>query len=227
VGLRAMEGGSVDLIVTDPPYNVGIDYGETTDDNKSREQFIEWMRPRFQEMRRVAKTVLICGQGRLPDLAIIEPWKWLLAWWKPAAMGRSPVGFNNFEPIAMWGKGSSAGCDWIRAEIIPDEDIGWHPCPKPLQWGRKLIALFPDAKTVLDPFAGSGTVPIAAEDLGKRWRGFEINAEYCKRANERIERWRAQGVLALDSYSTKSYFRKKDLDGFSFELKKPNKEKIT
>lgn len=199
VGLGAMESGSIDLIVTDPPYNVGIDYGETTDDNKSREQFIEWMRPRFVEMRRVAKTVLVStGHFRLPDYSRIEEWKWLLAWWKPAAMGRSPVGFSNWEPIAMYGAGGGNGVDTIRAAILPDKDIGWHPCPKPIEWGRKLIALFPNAKTILDPFAGSGTVPIAAEDLGREWVGYEINADYCRQANERIERWRGQGVLALD-----------------------------
>ena len=196
-GLRQLETGSIDLLVTDPPYNVGIDYGEETDDKKSREQFIEWMRPRFIEMRRVAKSVLICGQVRLPDLAIIEPWKWLICWHKPAAMGRSPVGFNNWEPIALWGKGGKDGVDFIRAPIIPDASIGWHPCPKPLEWGRKLIALFPDAKTVCDPFGGSGTIPIAADDLGKDWIAFEISKDFTEKSRQRFEEYKRQSILAF------------------------------
>lgn len=187
--------GGVDLIVTDPPYNVGINYGSGTNDNMSREQFVEWARQWFVECRRVSRTVLVCGQARLPDYAIIEPWKWLLCWWKPAAMGRSPVGFCNWEPVAMWGEGSGAGCDFIKAPIVSDAALDGHPCPKPLAWAKGLIALFPKAKTVLDPFAGSGTTLVAAKDLGRRAIGIEIEERYCEIAARRL----SQEVLPLGS----------------------------
>jgi len=177
----------VDLVITDPPYNVGIDYGETHNDKLN--DFISWMKPRFELMREKSKTVLFTtGQIRLPDYAQIEPWKWLLCWHKPAAMGRSPVGFCNFEPIAMWGKGCNNSVDVIRAMITPDKTIDWHPCPKPLEWAMKLLAIFRHYETVLDPFAGSGTVPLACERWGKKWVGIEINPEYCKQIKRRILR---------------------------------------
>ncbi len=188
----------VDLVVTDPPYNVGINYGANVDDNKTRQGFIEWMRPRFQEMRRLAKTVLISGQGRLPDFAIIEPWKWLLCWHKPAAMGRSPVGFNNWEPVAMWGAGSNAGVDIFTAPIVSRPDMEGHPCPKPVEWAAKQLQLFPNCLAVLDPVMGSGTVLIAAKNSGRKAIGIEIEQKYCDMAVSRL----SQCVLDLGAQNT-------------------------
>ena len=75
--------GPVDAVVTDPPYNVGIDYGQFTDDRKSKDEFIKWVNDWFAACRQISQTVLITtGQARLPDYALIEPWKWLLCWWK-------------------------------------------------------------------------------------------------------------------------------------------------
>lgn len=40
-GMRLIPAGSVNLIVTSPPYNLGVDYG-CYDDNKTKEQYLEW-----------------------------------------------------------------------------------------------------------------------------------------------------------------------------------------
>ncbi|MHC4121984.1 MAG: DNA-methyltransferase [Planctomycetota bacterium] len=175
----------VDLVLTDPPYNVGVDYGGGYDDNK--DDFVEWATGWFTECRRISRTVLITGQARLPDYALIERWKWLLTWWKPAAMGRSPVGFCEWEPIAMWGEGSSAGFpDVIRAPIIPQKDTGNHPCPKPLYWALGQLKRFPKADLILDPFCGSGTTCVAAKMLGRNYIGIDISEEYCQIARDRL-----------------------------------------
>jgi site-specific DNA-methyltransferase (adenine-specific) len=39
---------------------------------------------------------------------------------------------------------------------------------------------------VLDPFLGSGTTAAACARLGRRFAGFEINADYCRVARERV-----------------------------------------
>ena len=45
---------------------------------------------------------------------------------------------------------------------------------------------------VLDPFMGAGTVAIAAEAHGRDWLGIELNPEFARLAEQRIERARAQ-----------------------------------
>jgi site-specific DNA-methyltransferase (adenine-specific) len=182
-----------DLVITDPPYNVGIDYGATTNDKMTPEEWRAWAEGWFLPCREIAETVLITGQARLPDYARIEPWKWLLAWHKPAAMGRSPVGFCNWEPIAMWGKGANNGVDFIRAAIKPDAAVDGHPCPKPLGWALGQISLFGD-KVICDPFAGSGTTLRAAKDMGRKAIGIEVSEEYCEMIAQRM----SQGVLNFE-----------------------------
>lgn len=41
--------------------------------------------------------------------------------------------------------------------------------------------------TVLDPFIGSGTVGVVAEEIGRNWIGIELNEEYAEIAKERLK----------------------------------------
>jgi DNA modification methylase len=49
-----------------------------------------------------------------------------------------------------------------------------------------ILAGCPVDGIVLDPFLGSGTTGFVAKQLGRRYIGIEINAEYCRLANERM-----------------------------------------
>ena len=53
-----------------------------------------------------------------------------------------------------------------------------------MQWG---ISLLDNAKSIIDPFMGSGTTGIAAVKLGTRFVGIEIDDEYFSIACRRIE----------------------------------------
>ena len=62
-----------------------------------------------------------------------------------------------------------------------------HPAQKPEELLRKIIASASrEGEIVLDPFAGSGTALVAADQLRRRWVGCEINPEYNKFAKDRI-----------------------------------------
>jgi len=62
-----------------------------------------------------------------------------------------------------------------------------HPTVKPLALMRYLCRLVtPPNGLILDPFAGSGTTLIAAEQEGFRASGIELNDEYCEIANKRL-----------------------------------------
>ena len=60
-----------------------------------------------------------------------------------------------------------------------------HPAAFPLELARNCVESTRGG-IVLDPMMGSGTVAIAAEELGRDWIGIELSAEYCELANNRI-----------------------------------------
>lgn len=63
-----------------------------------------------------------------------------------------------------------------------------HPTQKPEALIRKLILATSRAgDLVIDPFLGSGTTAVAAEQLQRRWRGCDQSLQYCQWARERIE----------------------------------------
>ncbi len=63
-----------------------------------------------------------------------------------------------------------------------------HPTQKPEELLRRIIlASSNEDDVVLDPFAGSGTTLVCAEQLRRRWLGCELNPEYCSWAVIRLE----------------------------------------
>ncbi|MBI4826410.1 MAG: site-specific DNA-methyltransferase [Nitrospirae bacterium] len=63
-----------------------------------------------------------------------------------------------------------------------------HPTQKPEELVRKFVlASSNKGDIVLDPFSGSGTTLVVAEQLNRRWLGCDINAEYNELAIERLE----------------------------------------
>ena len=52
--LKELDDKSIDLIVTSPPYNIGIKYSKY-EDKKPREQYLEWIYDIFSELKRVLK----------------------------------------------------------------------------------------------------------------------------------------------------------------------------
>lgn len=184
--LPTLPDASVDAVVTDPPYNVGLDYA---DSNDRRPDYREWCAAWLAELRRICRgpIAVSVGQSNLSMWASIAPPTWWLAWWKPAAMGRCVVGFNNWEPIALYGKPRRQACDVIRATIKPDKSLAGHPCPKPLEWAvRQVEMLSETGGTVLDPFAGSGTTGVACLQTGRRFIGVEIDPSYHAIAQRRL-----------------------------------------
>jgi site-specific DNA-methyltransferase (adenine-specific) len=49
-----------------------------------------------------------------------------------------------------------------------------------------ILAGCPESGTVLDPFVGSGTVPVVASRLGRTYVGIDCVAEYCQMARRRL-----------------------------------------
>jgi DNA modification methylase len=81
----------------------------------------------------------------------------------------------------------------IDAFVNQAESVKEHPTEKPIQLMRWCLLFAPYARTVVDPFMGSGTTLRAAKDLGKRAVGIELEERYCEIAANRC----AQEALDL------------------------------
>jgi site-specific DNA-methyltransferase (adenine-specific) len=193
--LRAMPANSVDAVVTDPPYNVGLDYDSDVTGDR-RHDYREWCGQWLTELRRIClgPVLVSCGVANLGIWHAIEKPRWVICWWKPASSGRCAVGFNNWEPMLLYGKLPVTVCDVVRTTeqaSLParhkKEGIA-HPCPKPVEWAVKQAAMATKpGGLVLDPFAGSGTTGVACLQTGRRFIGVEISPAYCAIARKRLQ----------------------------------------
>jgi site-specific DNA-methyltransferase (adenine-specific) len=69
----------------------------------------------------------------------------------------------------------------------PTEHYKDHPTPKPVKLMSRLIEASSNiGDTVLDPCMGSGAIGVAAKQCGRNFVGIEMNSEYFKLTEERI-----------------------------------------
>lgn len=70
-----------------------------------------------------------------------------------------------------------------------------HPTQKPEELVRKFVlASSKPGDVVLDPFSGSGTTVVAAEQLGRKWLGCDLSEQYNEWAIARLEHVRQLSV---------------------------------
>lgn len=75
----------------------------------------------------------------------------------------------------------------IRVADLPRSESGrQHPTQKPLSLMHWCLSFFPKARSVIDPFAGSGTSLVAAKTGGLRAIGVEAHEPYCELAARRL-----------------------------------------
>lgn len=80
--------------------------------------------------------------------------------------------------------------EWTKSvwdfRAVSARSIG-HPAPFPEELPYRLIQLYSfENDVVLDPFCGSGTTCLAALKSGRHYIGYEINPDYVKLSNDRI-----------------------------------------
>lgn len=62
-----------------------------------------------------------------------------------------------------------------------------HPAPMPMTLARQCIAITSKpGDVVADPYAGSGTTLLAAEQLGRRWAGVELSPQFADLIERRL-----------------------------------------
>jgi hypothetical protein len=181
---------AVDLCLTDPPYGVGESYESYTDTPDALKALVSGF---FHLARQTAQRLLLTP-GNKNSRLYPEP-DWTLCWFVPAGTGRNPWGFTCWQPVLAYGsdpylaQGKGSRPDALNHTESSDSTLD-HPCPKPVGvWSWFLERGSANkGESVYDPFLGSGTTIIAAEQLGRTCYAIEIEPQYCQVT---IDRWEA------------------------------------
>ncbi len=67
------------------------------------------------------------------------------------------------------------------------ERVKWHPCQMPEKVLERIVKVSSNAgDLVVDPFSGSGTTCVAAAQLGRRFIGIDVSADYVRESTQRL-----------------------------------------
>ena len=216
--LREVPDSSVDLVVTDPPFAIDFrpqrnNYNRTGSRvvegyrEIAAEDYLAftkaWMGGAFRVLGATGSLYVFSGWNRLRDVlqALDETgfttmnhliWKYQFGVFtkKRYVTSHYHILFAVKDPKRYF---------FSKAEHYP-EDVWvinreyWTgkrktPTKLPLALVKKILTFSSrEGDLVLDPFLGSGTVAIAAKEMGRRYLGFEIVPEYYEFAKERLAR---------------------------------------
>jgi DNA modification methylase len=232
--LRVLPDECVDIVVTSPPYNMGLvpggngrgmyrpgasskagrfrdGYG-AHDDAMPQDAYDAWQRLVIAECWRVSRMAVFYnhrprvehGKLRLPlGLNFGAPLRQIIVWDRGTGID---VNLRNFctrqEHIYLLAKPdfrvvdlSASGLGDVWRLGMEHRETG-HPAPFPVSLPTRCIEAS-GARSVLDPFCGSGTTLRAAKDLGITGVGIELEERFCRIAVERL----AQDVLDFGAAS--------------------------
>lgn len=107
------------------------------------------------------------------------------------------IGATIADNVLQHGVGAFNETAFLRYEAAPDNilrsgfasgEAGLHPTQKPLRLMRSLIELSTvPGQIVLDPFCGSGSTLLAAQQLGRHYLGYEADASHAAVARRRLQ----------------------------------------
>ena len=172
----------VDLLLTDPPY--GID---TTGGWPGRTKPLPWDRAPVNDITAIcasARDQIIWGGNYYP----LPPSRGWLVWFK-----RDSVPTAASVELAWTSFDMNARLIDHTIAATNAERVG-HPTQKPERVMAWSLSFAPQAQTVLDPFAGSGTTLVVAKRMGRRAIGIELDERYCEIAARRL----SQRALPLE-----------------------------
>lgn len=210
--LKQLPAESIDLICTDPPYNIDFIPQRKThegilNDNMDWEKFDAFMQPVMYELYRVLKNNSVAfiftgfSSSAFYKYATTSGFrvKCQIVWVK----NNFGIGYHfrpQHEDIWACFKGEPA----IPREAISsvqyfDKVNGidlLHSCEKPVPLLEKLINQYGEiGGIVLDPFMGSGSTGEAAFKCGRRFIGVELDSEHYLVAKKRVSQWENQTRL--------------------------------
>lgn len=205
--LSALPSGSVDLIITDPPYESLEKHrkiGTTTRLKNSKASSNQWFEifpnHRFEELlielyRVLAKNrhfYLFCDQETMFVLKPIAE-KVGFKFWKPIVWDKVSIGMGyhyraRYEFILFFEKGKRKLKDLSIPDVLTAKRI-WrgYPTEKPSELSSILINQSTvKGETVIDPFCGAGFVGVASQKFDRKFKGNDICLEAVELTKKRI-----------------------------------------
>lgn len=194
--LKTFPDKAVDLLLVDPPYGINWnEQGNKRHKNWTEEGAVEygWKKYKdfewdngipskeyFDEMFRVSKNQIFWGGNYMTQY--LPPSQGWLIW------NKCQRNFSCADAEMAWTSFDVATriFDYSRGAHKAAEERK-HPTQKPLalmEWCLKLRAKKGDI--ILDPFMGSGTALVAAQNMGFEYIGVEINKDYYEVAKNRL-----------------------------------------
>jgi len=209
--MKSMPDKSVDAVITDPPWNVGKDYG-TYKDNLSYSEYTELIKKLRGEWERIANN----------RVSIVLGSEILKQWWDEYSEAKiiivklGAIVLTRKNNMHLQWRAILSTC--MSNDFATDlwEDIRWpgegyffneprygHPAMTPLKLMKRLVNLFTQpGDTIFEPFMGSGTTGVACMQLGRKFIGCEIDPGYFAIAEKRIKQAQMQLLLPLEQNVT-------------------------
>ena len=211
-GLKLIPDKSIDLVVTDPPYDIqtsGAGIYKQADKQYVKE--LNFMKDGFlpevlDELCRVLKKIniyIFCSQKQIIPLLdyFVKGKKCnynLLTWHKTnpvPACGNKYLTDTEFilffreKGVKIYGNFNSKFTYYVTPLNQRDKKRYGHPTVKPLEMIQNFVINSSlEDMIVLDPFMGSGTTAVACINTNRNYIGFELDKHYCEIANERIQK---------------------------------------
>ncbi|WP_192879900.1 DNA-methyltransferase [Haemophilus haemolyticus] len=207
--LKTLDSSSVDLVITDPPYESLEKHrkiGTTTRLKQSKSSSNQWFEifpnKRFEELLieiyRVLKKdshfYLFCDQE---TMFVIKPIaeKIGFKFWKPIVWDKVAIGMGyhyraRYEFILFFEKGKRKLNNLSIPDILVEKRIvRGYPTEKPINLAKVLIEQSTkENELIIDPFCGAGFVGVAAKLLNRQFYGNDTSLEAITIATDRIKR---------------------------------------
>lgn len=202
--LPTIERGSVDAVVTDPPYGVGLDPMNQSRGRGNRPYSPSTKSNDYQPIigdNRQFDPIPFLGVSKLGAMwgannyasSLPNQHKWLV--WDKKAGKAAKSDLGDCELAYTWGTPHKAVrmFSHMWSGFQRDSEVGEkhvHPTQKPvalMAWTMQQLRLS-EGHTILDPFMGSGTTGVACVQTGRRFIGVELDEGYFEIAKQRIQK---------------------------------------
>lgn len=205
--LSSLAGESVDLLITDPPYESLEKHrgkGTTTRLKHSKASSNDWFsifpNSRFEELVSECYRVLrpnrhfylFCDQE---TMFVVKPIAEAVGFkfWKPIIWDKCKIGMGyhyraRYECILFFEKGKRKLTDLSVPDVLRVPRIrNGYPTEKPVNLARTLVLQSTqEGETVADPFMGSGSFGVAAFEEGRHFEGNDLNPNAVELARARL-----------------------------------------